>query len=93
MRAYQKVPADPERKARLAEMRAAGHAWGKNEAHKAILAIGNDVTREQADRWIGRVLVERAAALSAIGADDQDISAWKTSCWKNFFGRLSRVLA
>ena len=72
--------------ARPDNMRLAGHAFGAQEAKKAIVTLGDVVT------WIGRTIDDRCEELQDTGANHNDVEAWRSACRANFLAKMRRVL-
>jgi hypothetical protein len=85
-------PIDPTIQVRLNDMRQAGRSCGAQEATKAIIALGDRVTRDQANVWINRVIEQRCDALWGIGASNTEIDAWQLTCRMTFLAKIRRVL-
>jgi hypothetical protein len=73
-------------------MRRAGHAFGAQEAKKAIITLGEVVTRDQAAIWIGRTIDNYCEELRDVGANDNDVEVWRSACRTNFLVKMRRVL-
>lgn len=78
--------------ARPGDMSRAGHAFGVHEAKKAIIALGEGITREQAAIWIGWTIDDRCEELRDVGANDDDVEVWRSACRTNFLAKMRRVL-
>jgi hypothetical protein len=85
-------PIDPTIQVRLNDMRQAGRSCGAQEATKAIIALGDRVTRDQANVWINRVIDQRCDALWGIGASNTETEAWQLTCRMTFLAKIRRVL-
>ena len=79
-------------RARPGDMSRAGHAFGAHEAKKAIITLGEVVTRDQAAIWIGWTIDNRCEELRDTGANNNDVEAWRSACRANFLVKMRRVL-
>lgn len=78
--------------ARPEDMRRAGHAFGAQEAKKAIITLGEVVTQAQAAIWIARTIDDHCEKLRDTGANYDDVEVWRAACWTNFVTKMRRVL-
>ncbi len=84
--------ADTLSSARPDDMTRAGLAFGAQEAKKAIIALGEVVTRDQAAIWISRTIDNRCEELRDVGASYNDVEVWRSACRTNFLAKMRRVL-
>ena len=84
--------ANTTRSARPGDMSRAGHAFGAQEAKKAIITLGEVVTRDQAAIWIGWTIDSACEELRDVGANNDDVEVWRSACRTNFLAKMRRVL-